>query len=182
MLKSRLTVLSVVLLISGCSKRISYQDAYKFDRHVYSVKTMNSELSQRVDAPPAVASVEAIPQPAAIPILSLTPPKSEKSRKGSSLEKQIADVAGTVINSNQRPASEPLKSRNWAAVAGVISTIVGWLLVGLAPILVLPGIIFCIIGLRSEKRKLALVFLCMNIVAVLVGLAILISFNTNFDY
>jgi hypothetical protein len=85
-----------------------------------------------------------------------------------SLKKQTKSIVNPSIKKMIQgdPAKVGNPRKNWAAVLGIICSILGIVV----PIIVIPGIIFSAIGLKSEKRKLAMAGLIIGIIVFIVQL------------
>jgi hypothetical protein len=172
------------LLIAGCSNKVSYQNAYKFDRHAHGVRTEAKQSSPLTEGAPLIASTTdlriAVEPTVRPPVMEKQP--GTKQRQPARLlvpslrNGQIIQAADTTSNPASRSAREPLKSRNWAAITSLV-LILTFFIFPLHLLMAIPAIIFGIIGLRSERRGLAVAGIILNIILFIITFVIAASFS-----
>jgi hypothetical protein len=152
-----LSCVAYVLVAASCSKQFSYVDAYKFDKHIYTVKANAVDSSSRLLEQNEPGVLTASTEQLGI----LEPAKKVKYERVAAI---FSKSQGQVIHHTDtvaKPASKnaPMQSRNWAAVTGFT---LGLVIFPLGLFTAVPGLIFSIIGLKSERRKLAIAGICLN--------------------
>lgn len=183
-MRTLLYVLAVCLLITGCSQKFSYRDAYKFDRHTYPVKIDAQSPGQLTESTPLIASAVDLPltveAPATVPVIKMPPgtksPQPVRLHARSLMKGHGIQSADTTANPTAASGRVPLKSRNWAAITSII-LVLSFFLFPLALLIAIPAIIFGIIGLKSERRKLAVAGIILNIISLLVTFFVAASFS-----
>jgi hypothetical protein len=148
--------------MSGCSRKFSYHDAYKFDHHTYAVKHSESLSPHFSVLPPSLQATAS-----AEPDLNTQSPVGISETRQRRLAAAIdfsnkfnrgEHLADTTTNPTTESKPELDPALNKKAKAGFLITLASLLLLPVTLLFVLPlavGFGLCVVGLKSEKRNLA---------------------------
>jgi len=191
-------LLLVLVLLNGCSvSKIDYKTAYKFSYYNYQKEKPSDDHS-----PSLIASTRPAPYqlpskaiseglnpaiPDASTLSNLKPVAEELPKDFSKAEKrafrkvvrnkfkEIRSEYRKELQSNKETNQDA--SKNWAAYTGFvlgILAVLGFIIPGLI-LLSIPGLVFSIVGLESEKKTFATIGLALNIfILVLIIIAVII--------
>ena len=170
----KLVYLTIGISIISCAPKYtaSFQDYHVYNNSSTTLPGTLSEVN-------AVAAISNLP----ITELHASTNSTPQEFTGEMLSQKSKEVSRAEVNSRKKQArstsihsikkitqNEPVKvgnpHKNWAAILGIVCSTLGLFV----PMLFLPGIIFSAIGLKSEKKKLAMVGLIIGIAAFIVQL------------
>lgn len=196
-MKNLIYVILVLVLFASCARKFDFKNAYKFKTIKYTSKKDSAAneiqpLASMGDKKPLSTQPNYLDQiDKRIKQLELVELEGSESKKRAiakdyikSLSKEDKkairkDIRSTIkeVKKNYKKDRKALKdtkqdaSKNWLAIAGLITGGLAGigLLIGSGLIfLSIPGLIFSIMGLKSEKKTAAIIGLALNALAFLI--------------
>ena len=190
-------IIVLVLLISSCSPKFNYSTAYRFKHENISTSPFNTAPNQKqlqttidleeIQIPPTNAYytndnsiyITKTEEKITSTTKSKALTKEEKKEFKRNLKLTLKDVKSIIKSDSTTNPKQYLNkdaSKNWAAITGfslAFLASIGFLIPGLF-FLVIPGLIFSIIGIKSEKRGLAIAGTVINSLLLLLFLLLIL--------
>lgn len=203
-MKNQLNIVVFLILLSACAPKFNFNTAYKFSTAKLSTKTERIQNDEVIQSEiPLLASTksreillahpdffnkienrlkelelaENVAEEKAIArdiIKGIS--KEEKRAIKKEITNELKVVRNDYKNDTRAVHGKNDSSTNWAATTGLILgilAILGLIVPGLI-FLSIPGLIFSIVGLKSEKKTMAIIGLALNALAFILLLAVII--------
>ncbi len=180
-MKNPIHLIALLLIVSCAPKHTA---SFRDNHYVYPGND-NHVVASAKNVTVSEASLQLLPKEVLVSVENKPAEFKSETRMGSSnvtrisqtetrtLKKQTKNAFKASVKelSNAEPVKEGDARKNWMAVVGITCSIIGIFV----PMIFIPGIVFSAMGLKSEKRKLAVAGLAIGIIAFIVQLVLFAS-------